>query len=463
MRNYLKKLPNEAPLADAEGIFSPRFVGSKIPPKRNTSLSSASLRSRFFAKGDKKFLGLLVVFLVAVLFRFYNFRERVTFGPEQAISLITSGEMLRGKFSLLGQENVQRATSEGHRIFSGALFSYSLIPEQIALKYDPLAITVYFCILNLATGFFIYLIVKKFHSKRIAFLSLIFFLFSLQMIQHSLFIWILNYLPAVGIFTYYFLRKFQRDKKPANIFWLGVLAGVGFSLEYLYFPLAFITLLWVLYKAPRKVGAFFAFLAGAVIPNLPAVIFDLRNGYYHLLTLAQYFLDVGWGRGAAMLSYYHFLPLWPLFALGLGILADKVFVKNRHFAVLIITGYILLNITPLLDFFDRPGGMPKDLTIGSIKKSAQLIKSDNPSSFNVAVIHDFDTRGHILRYPLIFQYKTVPLGVTDYPNANILYVLAPRGYNFAMSSVWEVSSFGSRKILSMAPVGDSFELFKLTK
>jgi len=44
---------NEAPLADASGIFSARFVGAKSAEAENTSHSSSGLRPRFSAKADK--------------------------------------------------------------------------------------------------------------------------------------------------------------------------------------------------------------------------------------------------------------------------------------------------------------------------------------------------------------------------------------------------------------------------
>jgi len=59
-----------------------------------------------------------------------------------------------------------------------------------------------------------------------------------------------------------------------------------------------------------------------------------------------------------------------------------------------------------------------------------LIASQKTADYNVAVINDFDTRGHILRYPLEYTYNSVPLEIEDYPRAKTLYVLAGRDYNF---------------------------------
>ncbi|OGM20766.1 hypothetical protein A2714_03755 [Candidatus Woesebacteria bacterium RIFCSPHIGHO2_01_FULL_38_9] len=53
-KDYTGKVKNEAPLADASGIFSSRFVGAKSSEAKNSSHSFLRIRSGFSAKADKK-------------------------------------------------------------------------------------------------------------------------------------------------------------------------------------------------------------------------------------------------------------------------------------------------------------------------------------------------------------------------------------------------------------------------
>ncbi|QQG41372.1 MAG: hypothetical protein HYV90_04410 [Candidatus Woesebacteria bacterium] len=53
MRALTKYVIDEAPSTLRSGYLLPSFVGSGIPPKRNSSLPSESSRSGYFAKGDK--------------------------------------------------------------------------------------------------------------------------------------------------------------------------------------------------------------------------------------------------------------------------------------------------------------------------------------------------------------------------------------------------------------------------
>ena len=107
----------------------------------------------------KNSLILIAIFLLAVLVRFYNFPNRVTFWSEQARSLIVAGNYLEEP-SLLGQEYF-RVNSFGHKLFASALFNYSLVPLLLLSKFDPIPITAYFALLNIFSGFALYYVVTS--------------------------------------------------------------------------------------------------------------------------------------------------------------------------------------------------------------------------------------------------------------------------------------------------------------
>ena len=404
-----------------------------------------------------------VILALAILVRFYNFSNRVTFGPEQAISLITSGEMIKGKFSLLGQENVQRITSDGHKIFSGSLFTYSLIPPQIIFKFEILPITAWFTFLNITTGLVLFFLVKKIHSKKTAVFALILFLFNYLMIYHSLFIWILNYLPLVGILTYYFLYEFKSRQSYKYAVILGLLTGIGFSLEYLYLIFAAITFILICKYAVKRLKTGIIFIISALIPNLPLLLFDIRHDFYHFRTLAGYTMDVFRGKAFSGFAYYDLLPIVPLVFIVLAVFLEKLYRRHKALTVGLLIGYLVLNFESGWVSLNKPTGMPADLTVPNIMKAAAAIANDGPKNYNVAVINDFDTRGHVLRYPLEFIYNSHPNDQENYPGSSMLYVLSPTGYNFSGDVPWEISSFRENQIVKISDAGMGFAVYKLTK
>lgn len=97
----------------------------------------------------------IVVIALATWLRFTNFYHRILFGPEQALSLIVSSEQIE-HFTLLGLPNLQRVTSNGHILYSGSLFNYSLIPFLLVSK-SAVPPTMFFAVVIVGTGILLWL------------------------------------------------------------------------------------------------------------------------------------------------------------------------------------------------------------------------------------------------------------------------------------------------------------------
>ena len=182
----------------------------------------------------KKFYNLLIVLLFALgaFLRLYNFPNRLIFGPEQGISLLTAAANLT-KFSLLGEYNLQRFTSAGHNLIHGPLFSYFLLPFVIIFNFRVLPISLVFPGLNLLTGFILFWVTKNLFGRSVAALTVFFFLTSSLMIYHSLFIWIYHPLVLLGVLAIWFVAALKKEPyRLTPAFWLGLISGVGFSLQY---------------------------------------------------------------------------------------------------------------------------------------------------------------------------------------------------------------------------------------
>lgn len=409
------------------------------------------------------FFILIAVFIGAFMVRFYNFSLRVNFGPEQAISLISAGDLISKKFTLLGIPNLQRFTSAGHQIFSGALFTYSLVPLLILFRYQPIPITAFFALLNIVSGLLLFFVAKKLFGERVAIFSSVLFLFNNYMIYHSLFIWILNYLPLVGILTIYWLYKFANKKRLIFALLLGIISGVGFGLEYLYLFTAILVGIFLLVLAKEKLKNLLLFAAGFILGNLPLVIFDIKHNFYNLGTLWQYLVDTFSHPSQGAVSYYHFLQFWPILALIAALVFEFLYKKNKVLTLLLLCFYVYLNLTSNTVSFTGAVGTPKGLTYAKIAEAAWIIAQDKPNNFEVAELLDFDTRAYILRYPLEYIYDLKPMGVEDYPSAKILYVLSRTDYDFQEPKVWELSSLLPYKISLLKNLDNTYAVYKITK
>jgi hypothetical protein len=405
---------------------------------------------------------LILVFVLAFVVRFFNYENRITFGPEQAMSLTTSGRMVTEKFTLLGNQNLQRRTSDGHSLFAGALFNYSLIPLQLIFNYDPFPITVVFTLLNLFSGIVVYRLVKRMMDEKVALIMTILFLFHSWSIYHSMFIWNQNIMFLVGMVSIYLLHKF-RNNDFRNVFYLGVLSGVGYTVQDLYLATAGLLIIYLLWKAKEKLRTLLLFIIGLAVPNLPAIVFDLRHDLYHIKTSIQFVLDSLGGNSGASLHSYHFLHFLPLALLLLAVLIMQVYEKRRIFAGIVLITFLYFNLSSSLIDFNSPTGMPAELTLKNIDRAAKVIADECPENFNVAVLIDFDTRGHILRYPLEFMYNKKPMDVISYPQSQTLYVLSENNYDFGNSQVWELSSFYRNETEELSRLSTNYSIYKLSK
>lgn len=398
----------------------------------------------------KNFLILCSIFIFAYLVRFYNFEDRVIFWTEQARSLETSLGYLE-KPSLLGQEYF-RQDSNSHIIYSGALFNWALLPVILFSKYDVIKITTFFGFLNILTGLLVFLVARRFFGIKTAFYSSILFLFNGLMIYHSLFIWNYNFLPLIGLMVFHLTLQNSSQYKLNIFFWLGLISGIGISLQIWFVVFALISLLVNMFKSKQKIYSLLLFLLGIIIGNLPLIIFDLRHDFYQIRTIWQYLLDTLNSVSDANFAYYYLLPLVPVVTIFFGWLLSKI---NFIFSVILISLYLLLNYKLQIT--------NSNLTVSEIDFTTRIIYNDVKGDFNITSLIDFDKRFYAGRYLLRYIYQKNVLGVEEYKNIKTLYVLAPIDYNFQKSDTWEITAGGKYKILKMKNINNNYSLFKLTK
>jgi hypothetical protein len=259
------------------------------------------------------------------------------------------------------------------------------------------------------------------------------------------------------------------------VFLLGILSGLGVSLQLLY---SFALFSFVFFVAvvgdiknitqPKILREKFIILAiffiGAAIGDLPMVLFDIRHNFYHLKTGFNYFSQVMLSGQGESLKYYHFLYLWIVFALFGGWLLYKLFKKNYLYGLLFITVYLIISFSSYNINFDKAVGMPEGLTAADIYAASSTIanESDKCERFNVLETLNFDKRAHVIRYPLIFKYNKTPLDVTEYKKPDCVFSLSQSGYDFENSDVWEVNEMKPIITKKIADFGYGYSLYKLT-
>lgn len=408
---------------------------------------------------------IILVFVVGIFLRFYNFENRLIFGPEQAISLINSASNL-DKFSLLGEYNLQRTTSTGLNLIHGPLFSYFLLPFIVLFNFRALPISLVFPVLNLLTALILFIITCKLFNKIVGFFTLFYFLFSSLMIYHSLFIWIYNPIPLLGVLTIWFISQLIKNKsKISSGFWLGLVSGIGFSLQYPYLFFAGLIFILCIFVSQKRLLMATLYAIGFLCANITRVIFDFRHDLFHVRVLWEFFLDV-YVRHTVTAStyYYHYLHLFPVFCLLIALFTVGLYRIHKLLAVVILVAYLIVNFQSPNFNLKKSIGMPDGITLKTLESATNTIAKDSPpAKFNVVTLWDFDTLARPMRYLLKYYYHLIPQPFENYANVDAIYAFAPASYDIQHPGVWELKTFAPYKVELLASPSAKYLLYKLVK
>lgn len=182
------------------------------------------------------YLILLIIFILALILRFLYFPDNVHFSFDQARDSFTSLEILKGDLKLIGPPSFL-----SNKIFPGPLIFYIYAPIYLIFNNSPEAASAFFRIWNALGVFLVFCIGSIFFNKRVGIITAIFFAFSYEQSQYSLF---LSHQPlaVITVLLFYLgLSLFIFQKKPWGI----VLAATGLGLS-IQFHYGFVYLLPVL-------------------------------------------------------------------------------------------------------------------------------------------------------------------------------------------------------------------------
>lgn len=137
--------------------------------------------------------------------------------------------------------------------------------------------------------------------------------------------------------------------------------------------------------------------------------------------------------------------------------------KAKYFAYFIFLGLLLLNLLKINYSCNGECSMPQGWDLRGVKEAGRIIGEDASEGFNVAALLDGDTRAYPYRYIIEVAGKK-PLGVEEYPESLVLYVVARGSEEEVLSyPVWEISSFLPAKVTKVWPIKNEISVFKLEK
>ena len=401
---------------------------------------------------------IILILLLALFLRCFRIHELTTFGGDQGIDLLVVKRMIIDhQWTLLGPK-----TSVAP-IFNGPIYYYMVLPFLAIFQLDPLGASYFMVLTYLGAIFLIYLFGKEFINKQVGILASLFFAIWPISVEYSRVSF--NSFPT-PFFAMLFIYSLAKSLK--NFRWT-ILAGLSFGimmqLHYFNFFLGFLVLIWLILKTKVKAKSFLLFLVFFLIGFSPMIMFELRHNFFNTRMLLNFLGQKGIPNFRWHLHY--FISFFPVVFLILGLLLDWFLRKNKIIGILLILLLAFLNLSQINLFRENGYTMPGGWNMLGVQKVAKIVSNDvsenEKNSYEIAAILDGDTRAYPYRYFLEVMGKK-PIGVEDYPEAEILYVVGKGDTNFILSyPVWEISSFLPAKVVRVWDIQGNVKLFKLVK
>lgn len=272
---------------------------------------------------NKKNLIILLISLIIILggfLRFYKIRKLGTFHSDQAIELLHTLEILRGKPRLIG---IKTSISE---VRNGAVMYYLLIPFLLIFNYDPVAGGVLQSLLSLATIPLVFTLGKKIRGNLTGILASFLVAISPLLVSYSrqtLLAFYPLFFSALILFVFSsILEKFNFKKT----LFLGFLLGFVLQIHYSTATFLLLTLITApLFLPKKRLVSFFVFLiTGFLVGFSPLLLFELRHKFFNSKMALLYLQK----EKSLVFDKQYLLSFWP------GVLGKLLFANQTLLGLL---------------------------------------------------------------------------------------------------------------------------------
>ncbi len=216
----------------------------------------------------KRYKGLILIsiFVIALIFRFYAFKESVYFAFDQARDGYVSRDIYLNK----NLRFIGPPISGNIGLFHGVLFWYLIGPLNLLFSGDPILMSAVFRILNALGVFLVFAIANKMFNSRVAMLSALFFAVSFEETQYSMYVGNPS-LAVLAILLIFFaatllLKKDKKAKWSPILMFGGAAIATQFNLMYVYTLFVVLLILFLFREQSLKIkikyyiGAFLAII-----------------------------------------------------------------------------------------------------------------------------------------------------------------------------------------------------------
>ena len=408
---------------------------------------------------------LLVIILAFIFIRQYKYYDLLTCGQDQGVHLMETWQIFTTKkITLLGVASDLKV--DGREFYSGPIIHYVALPFLIIFGWDQYSISHLMTALGLVASFFVFWVLRTKYKKTITgLLFLILYAFSPLIVHTDRLFWAPSFMFPISTAIIGLLLLLAKDNKYQSItlFIIGFLLGAGLQIHYPFVFAAIATLVWLKVINKTNFINLLIITAGFVIGFLPIIIFELRHQFYNTQTVLKMIY-----KNSDLITFsksrnFYYYSLIPFLFLGIAYSLNKISRKYNLFliaALIMATLYWYFYTIPK----DQSGiTMPTGFNCQAYQQMKNIIIGENKTPFNVLDQLTGESRALYLRGILTVS-KFAPLSITDYPQADYLYVFTKNSPEDVLeSNQWEIHTIKPVVMLNKWHIQNGIYLYQLVK
>lgn len=230
------------------------------------------------------FLPIVAILMLATYLRLYRIADYMTFlGDEGRDVLIVKRMIVDHKFTLLGP------TASVGGFFMGPIYYYFMLPFLWAWNLNPVGPAIMVALFGIATVLLVYIVGIQWFSRPVAIISSLLYAVSPIVIAYSRSSWNPNIVPFFALLSMYLLGAAVLKDKYHFLFYVGLCAGIGVQLHYIYLFLIVTqgVFLVIHYRKLNFITILYLVL-GFCLGFSPFLAFELRHGFTNSRAIAEF-------------------------------------------------------------------------------------------------------------------------------------------------------------------------------
>lgn len=236
-------------------------------------------------------LALIILVVIGIILRFYNFTGFVTYLGDQGRDTI----VMRRIVTFEHMPGIGASSSVGN-IFLGPFYYYLVAPWLLVTNFNPVGPALGVAVLSTLFIIAMYLCVKDLFDEKVALLATTFTALSYSLVWFSRFSWNPNLLPFSALLSFYFFVKALQKGRLVHFFLTGVFIAISTQFHYvslafgLPMGLLFMHHAWSHRTKLKQVGIQLgSIITGFVLFQAPLITFDVRNNFMNTRGLLELF------------------------------------------------------------------------------------------------------------------------------------------------------------------------------